>query len=78
MKNEDCLIKFGLHLKELRKKHNVSQQRLADIADVGKRTIQRIEDGQINASIDIACSIAFGLGMTLKELFDFEYEDREE
>lgn len=78
MKNEDCLIKFGLHLKELRKKNNVSQQRLADMADVGKRTIQRIEEGQINPSIDIVCSIAFALGMTLKELFDFEYKDRKE
>jgi DNA-binding XRE family transcriptional regulator len=78
VKNEDCLIKFGLHLKELRKKHNISQQHLADISDIGKRTIQRIEDGQINPSLDIVCSIAFGLGMTLKELFDFHYEDREE
>ena len=61
MKNEDCLIKFGLHLKELRKKHNISQQHLADISDIGKRTIQRIEDGQINPSLDIVCSIALFL-----------------
>lgn len=78
MKNEDCLKKFGTHLKMLRKKHKVSQQALADKADVGKRTIQRIEECEINPSLDILCSISFAFGITLKELMDFSYENRKE
>lgn len=76
MKNEDCLIKFGEHLKELRKKYQMSQQTLADKADVGKRTIQRIEDCELNPSLDILCSISLAFGITLKELLDFQYENR--
>lgn len=78
MKNEDCLIAFGLHLKNLRKKYKISQQKLANNADVDKKTIQRIESSQINPSLDVLCSIAFGLKIPLNKLLDFEYNLRKD
>lgn len=76
VKNEDCINSFGQHLKKLRKKQNFSQQYLADISDVDKKTIHRIEHGTINPSLDVLCSIAFGLNITLSELLDFKYQTR--
>jgi transcriptional regulator with XRE-family HTH domain len=77
VKNEDCLIAFGNHLKHLRKKHKISQQQLAFDADIDKKTIQRIETNQLNPSLDTLCSIALGLKISLSELLEFKYSTRE-
>lgn len=49
----------------------MSQQELADIADVNKKTIQRIEHAKISPSLDTLISIANGLKIDIKELFDY-------
>lgn len=71
MKNTDEIEAFGLHLRKLREKHNLSQQHIADKADVDKKTIQRIENNKLNPSLDILISISKGLNISLKEMFDF-------
>lgn len=67
-----------MHLKALRKKYNISQQDLADDADIDKKTVQRIENSQINPSLDILFSLAFALKITLSELLQFEYPERQD
>ncbi|MFN8284142.1 MAG: helix-turn-helix transcriptional regulator [Chitinophagales bacterium] len=78
MKNEDCLKSFGEHLRMLREKQNLSQQDLANNADVDKKTIQRIEQNLLNPSLDTLCSISIGLGISLSELLDFKYAVRKD
>lgn len=74
MKNPECIVAFGFHLRKVREKHGLSQQDIADKADIDKKTIQRIENGKLNPSLDTLASIAKGLNLTLKELLDFQYE----
>ena len=49
----------------------MSQQELADIANLNKKTIQRIEHAKINPSLDTIVSIAKGLNIEVKALFEF-------
>lgn len=72
VKNPQHIIAFGEHLQKLRKERKLSQQALADMADLPKKTIQRIELAKHVASIDICVSIAIALEIELSTLFNFE------
>jgi transcriptional regulator with XRE-family HTH domain len=56
----------------LRDERNLSQQALADMADISKLTIQRIELGRASAGIDVLISIAATLAIPLHELVKIE------
>ncbi|MEO9531018.1 MAG: helix-turn-helix domain-containing protein [Crocinitomicaceae bacterium] len=61
------LIKeLGNTIKERRKLLGITQQDLADLADVNINTVIRIEGNKINPSIEVINSIAQILGMELK------------
>lgn len=66
---------FGKHLRKLRTERNLSQQHLADIANVPKITIQRIELAKFSATIDTLISIAKALGVSLGELTTIKNSD---
>lgn len=72
MKNPQYVIAFGLHVRQIRMERNLSQQALADMANLPKKTIQRIELAKHVASIDICVSIAVALEVELWTLFKFE------
>ena len=72
MKNTAEIIAFGINLRRLREKRNLSQQQLADISDVSKITIQRIENAKFVVKLDVLISIAKGLEIELKDLLDFK------
>ena len=72
MKNEAEIKSFGTHLRKLREEKEYSQQQLADIADLAKITIQRIENAKYSATLDVLVSIAKALKIPLKELADFK------
>lgn len=78
VKNPNCIYAFGQHVKSLRKQQRLSQQKLADKADIDKKTLQKIEMNRYNPSLDIICSIAIGLDMELNELLTFKFEKRKE
>lgn len=71
VKNPEEIKAFGVHLRRLREARNLSQQKLADIADVAKRTIQRIENGQSCATNDLMISIARAMSVEPLELMSF-------
>ena len=71
MKNPAGVKEFGIHLRRLREAKNLSQQELADLADLAKKTITRIENGNATATNDVMISLARGLTISLKELVDF-------
>ena len=71
MKNEVVLQAFGQHLRQLREARGWSQQALADVADVSKPTIYRIETARYSATLDILVSLAQALEIPLAELVSF-------
>lgn len=62
---------FGPHLRALREKAGMSQQELADTAELSKITIQRIENAKNDPTLSTLCAIAGALNIPLKKLTDF-------
>ena len=71
MKNEVALLAFGQHLRRLREARGWSQQALADVADVSKPTIYRIETARYSVTLDVLVSLAQALEIPLAELVTF-------
>ncbi|MCW4025738.1 MAG: helix-turn-helix transcriptional regulator [Candidatus Bathyarchaeota archaeon] len=59
-------------IKELRARHNLTQEDLARKVGVRRETILFIEKGEYNPSIKLAHEIAKALQTTLDDLFIFE------
>ncbi len=67
----EILLRFGQHLKMLRKKHGFTQESLSYAADITLSQIARIETGKINPTLCTILSIAKTLGADKKEMLDF-------
>lgn len=75
MTNKSINEKFGLKVRLLRTKINISQETLAEYADVNKNTIGMIERGEISPTIETLVKIANAFKIELKELVDFSKID---
>ncbi len=62
---------FGNHLKAIRIKKGLSQEDLANDADIPINQVGRIERGEINPSLSTIGSIAKALDLKLHELMRF-------
>ena len=62
------------HIKELRARHNLTQEDLAKKVGVRRETIHFIEKGEYNPSLKLAHDIAIALQTTIDELFIFDDE----
>jgi DNA-binding XRE family transcriptional regulator len=71
VKNPAGVKEFGFHVRRLRESRDLSQQELADLSDVSKRAIIRIENCQIKPNLDTMISLSKAMNITLKELVDF-------
>jgi transcriptional regulator with XRE-family HTH domain len=71
VKNPGGVKTFGIQLRRLRESKDLSQQELANLADLAKITIQRIENAKYSVTIDTLISLAQGLNLPLRELTDF-------
>lgn len=69
--DKEYLQKFANHLKKLRKERGLTQDDL-DCDRVSRSMISLIEIVKTDLSISTAKAIADGLGISMKELFDFE------
>lgn len=49
----------------------MSQQQLADLADVAKITVQRIENAKFTVTLGVLISFADAMEISLSELLDF-------
>ncbi len=63
---------LGNRIKELRKAQDISQQQLAELANIDQRSLSHIECGD-NFPSKSMIEIASALKVTLPELFDFEH-----
>jgi transcriptional regulator with XRE-family HTH domain len=68
---EPFIVNFGIHIRQLREKKNLSQQGLADDCNLSKRQIGRIERGEINTSLRTIIKIANALDLEPKNLLNF-------
>lgn len=59
-------------LKDYRLEKNISQQELANIVDVRRETIIRLEKGEYNPSLQFAMDIAEVFNVSVETLFRFE------
>ncbi len=72
MDNRESIVKFGLRVRKLREDKNMTQQALADDAEVAKTTIQRIELARMVTNLDVILSLARALDVSPEDLFKKE------
>ena len=59
-------------IKEYRTKHNLTQEKLAEMVGVRRETIIFLEQGKYNPSLRLAYNVAKVLETNIEELFLFE------
>ncbi|WP_219911773.1 helix-turn-helix transcriptional regulator [Nonomuraea fuscirosea] len=62
---------FGSRLRELREGHGLTQEQLGELADVDRKTINRIENGMYSPHLDKVFQIADALRVPARELFEW-------
>jgi transcriptional regulator with XRE-family HTH domain len=67
----DLRVQFGRRLKALRIEREMTQEDLANAADVSTVFISSIERGKYAPSFDNLQKLAKALGVSVKDLFDF-------
>ena len=65
---EDIKVKFGKRVKELRLIRGISQEKMAELADLDRTYIPGIEAGKRNVSLEVIEKIAKAFSMSLFEL----------
>lgn len=66
------IVKFGKHLRQIRFENNLSQEMLANDANIPINQIGRIERAEISTSLSTLYKIAKALNISVKHLLDFE------
>ncbi|WP_068677264.1 helix-turn-helix transcriptional regulator [Oceanobacillus sp. Castelsardo] len=64
-------------LEEIRKKHGINQEELANALEVTRQTIGSLENGRYNPSIILAFKIARYFDMRIEDIFIYEEENSE-
>lgn len=62
---------LGLTIKKFRQHKNLTQEDLADYADINVSYLAKIENGYVNTSIRYLIKISKGLRVKVKDLFEF-------
>ena len=65
------LVNFGMQLRKIRTEKKLSQEMLANDANIPINQIGRIERAEISTSLNTIYKIANALGVNVIELFDF-------
>jgi DNA adenine methylase len=65
---------FGTQVKRIRNKQGITQIRMSELTGISREQISKIENGQINPTLDTIYKIGVAFDMKLKELFDFDIE----
>lgn len=70
--------KFGLRVKELRKRKGYTQEKMAELLNIGVRSLVKIETGNSFPSMQTLENIIKVLNTSNLELFDFEHLQQKE
>ena len=76
-RNDSFIKAFGINLRSIRTSKGISQEDLADKADLTLSQVGRIERGVINTSISMIFALATALEIEPWELLQFKIEDTE-
>ena len=71
-KNQAFIEAFAKRIRDLRVSKGYPMQELADMMNIDRKQLTRIEQGKVNTSILVAYSLAKALEISLPELFTFE------
>lgn len=71
IKDQKFVNSLGNQIRNLRVKKNISQEELANIADIPINQVGRIERGEVNTTVVTIKAIAEALEIPLRELFNF-------
>ncbi len=63
-------------VRELREKHNITQEELAKAVGVTRQTIIAIEKGKYDPSLKLAFKIARFFGVKIEDVFIYEDSER--
>ncbi len=63
------------NVERFRKNHNYTQEDLADKLGVSRQTINSLEKGKYNPSIQLAFKLAMLFNVTIETLFIYEEEE---
>lgn len=66
------LAEFGQRLRRIRRAQGLTQEQLAEAADLNPRTVQKIEAGQIDILLTTLIRLRTALGCNPGELFEEE------
>ncbi len=66
------LAEFGQRLRRIRRAQGLTQEQLAEAADLNPRTVQKIEAGQIDILLTTLIRLKTALGCNPGELFEEE------
>lgn len=69
--NKNTIQKLGLKIRVERQKSKISQEKLAELADLNRNSIGMIERGETNVTVANLENIANALNLDIKELFNF-------
>ncbi|MFH6971828.1 helix-turn-helix domain-containing protein [Flavobacterium petrolei] len=72
---QDFLVNLGVHIRQIREVKKISQQNLADLCDLPKTTIGRIERAEMNTTIKTLIKIANAFEIEPKELLNFKIKN---
>ena len=70
MRDSDPRILFGKRLRELRLERNLSQEKLAELADLHRNYVGGVERGERNVSLINIVKIAHGLSVKPAKLME--------
>lgn len=65
-------------VKELREKANLSQEKLAEMLNVSRQTINAIERSKYNPSLELALKLAILFNLSVEDIFYFPSNQQEE
>lgn len=65
---------IGIRLREFRKQHGYSQERVAELADMASNYLSRIEMGKENPTVDTFLKLARAYKVELWELLNYGHE----
>ena len=66
---------LGKRLRELRKRRNITQEKLSELVSVDPATISNIENGKNYPAMNNLENIIDVLGVSYAEVFDFEHKE---
>ena len=72
VKNKEYITAFGENLKRLRKNAELSQEDLANDADIPLSRVGRIERGEVDTTISTVYVLADALNLQVSDLFKFK------